>query len=302
MTRVAILPEEDWLARAVFEGGGEPAPLEEAEALVWAQAGREPPSRVTEILSAHPRIRWIQLPSAGVEQYAAARVFDQDHLWTSAKGLYSRPVAEMALALALAGLRNLVRFSRATSWGTASGHTLYGAPVTIFGAGGIATELIELLRPFEAQVTVVRRHPDPVPGTLRVVEFSARAGALAGAAVVFLAHALTPETVGTIGREELELMASHTWVVNVGRGRQIVTEDLVAALRERRIGGAALDVTDPEPLPEGHPLWELPNCIVSPHSANPNWRGLLVDRVAENVSRYRQGQPLVGRIDPVLGY
>ena len=99
-------------------------------------------------------------------------------------------------------------------------------------------------------------------------------------------------------------MEKHAWVVNVGRGRHIVTDDLVWALQEGEIGGAALDVTNPEPLPNGHPLWSMPNCIITPHIGNTPAMAvpLLSARIAENVQRYVAGELLVGCIDPELGY
>jgi phosphoglycerate dehydrogenase-like enzyme len=102
----------------------------------------------------------------------------------------------------------------------------------------------------------------------------------------------------------LEAMEPHAWLVNVGRGGHVVTDDLVAALRAGAIGGAGLDVTDPEPLPDGHPLWDLPNCIITPHTANtldmvvPQLR----ERIRENVRRFAAGEPLVGLVDPERGY
>lgn len=99
-------------------------------------------------------------------------------------------------------------------------------------------------------------------------------------------------------------MEPHCWLVNVSRGAHVVTADLVAALRRRSIGGAALDVTDPEPLPDGHPLWELDNCIVTPHTAN-TWEMAepqFAARVADNLRRRRSGKPLLGLVDPALGY
>jgi phosphoglycerate dehydrogenase-like enzyme len=92
--------------------------------------------------------------------------------------------------------------------------------------------------------------------------------------------------------------------VNVARGPHIVTDDLVAALRDGAIGGAGLDVTDPEPLPEGHPLWSLPNCIITPHVANtPDMaQPLLAERITQNVRRFGRGEELIGPVDPELGY
>ena len=128
--------------------------------------------------------------------------------------------------------------------------------------------------------------------------------ALPGADAVFLALALTPETDGHHRRRRLGLMEPHAWLVNVARGAHVVTDDLVDVLAEGRIGGAALDVTDPEPLPDGHPLWDQPSCIITPHTANTTEmaRPLLTARITENVRRFAAGEPLIGPVDPDLGY
>ena len=99
-------------------------------------------------------------------------------------------------------------------------------------------------------------------------------------------------------------MESHAWLVNVARGRHVVTDDLVWALREGVIGGAALDVTDPEPLPAGHPLWSLPNCIITPHIGNTPEMAvpLLGERITANVRRYLAGEELIGLVDVRHGY
>ncbi len=119
-----------------------------------------------------------------------------------------------------------------------------------------------------------------------------------------LALALTPRTVGVIGTEELRLMEEHAWLVNVARGRHVRTADLVVALREGWIGGAGLDVTDPEPLPDGHPLWDLANCIITPHVANTAEMAVvpLSARIRENVRRFGAGEELLGPVVPALGY
>ena len=116
--------------------------------------------------------------------------------------------------------------------------------------------------------------------------------------------ALTDETENLIGASELKLLPKDAVIVNVARGKHIVTEDLVKALTDNEIAGAALDVTDPEPLPAGHPLWNLPNCLITPHTANTPEMGieLLSLRVTENVSRYLQGLDLIGCIDIDSGY
>ena len=309
---VAVGPKgtREWVTEAVVAGGGRIVDPGEAEALVWTDdahgAGDQPgPVALRELVDDNPNIKWIQLPWAGVEPYARAGVFDDEHLWTCGKGVYAVPVAEHALTLALAGMREIKRYATFTEWSEQSGISLVNGKVTIFGGGGIATELVKLLKPFSCEITVVRRHPEePMDGVARVFGYDTRYDALRGADVVVVACALTPETEGLISSVELELMEPHAWLVNVARGQHVVTEDLVVGLREDVIGGAALDVTDPEPLPEGHPLWELPNCLITPHTGNTEDMAvpLLSERIAANVRRYAAGQELLGRVDPALGY
>lgn len=301
--RVALVPhDDDVLREAVLRGGGQPVGLQdEPDALLWTEPGDW--HRIGAVLQAAPGARWVQLPFAGVE--GVAPVLDAGRVWTCAKGVYSQPVAEHALALTLAGLRSLPRYARAGTWTGQSASDLTGAPVTVLGAGGITTALLRLLAPFGCRTTVVRRDAArPVDGAGRTVGLQQLDQALSGALVVVLALALTPETEHVIGAAQLAAMRPDAWLVNVARGRHVDTDALVTALREHQLGGAALDVTDPEPLPDGHPLWELPNCLITPHTANP-WepaRQLLAERVTQNVRRAGQGQPLLGLVDVRAGY
>ncbi|GAC1540961.1 MAG: D-isomer specific 2-hydroxyacid dehydrogenase family protein [Acidimicrobiales bacterium] len=280
----------------VVEVGGD------ADALVWLDASDV--DGLLAALDATPGARWVQLPFAGVERVAATGIFGGGRTWTCAKGAYAEPVAEHALALALAGLRYLPERVTATSWGASKGTSLYDARVVILGGGGITGKLVEQLAPFRAHTTVVRRQAAPVVGATRTVTPDQLHAVLPGALVVFLALALTPETTGIIARAELELMGSDAWLVNVARGRHVVTDDLVTALREGVVAGAALDVTDPEPLPDGHALWSLPNAIITPHTADtPEMvRPLLAARIRTNVERFGRAEPLVGLVDVAAGY
>lgn len=318
--RIAVLPAGGpWAsgaAKAIQAGGGIVSAPEEANGLIWTDAGPTTAATVAALkdaLGRLPGLQWVQLPLAGVERYAHQGVFDHQHLWTCAKGLYAAPVAEHALALTLACLRHLKDFGCATSWMPQAGASLYRRPVTIFGGGGIAEELIRLLVPFGCQVTVVRKRPTPMvmdssdgapPVEIRVLGWEDRVQALAGADVVVLALALTDETAGFLGRAEFEQMPPHAVVVNIARGRHIVTADLVTALTEGQIAAAGLDVTDPEPLPEDHPLWALRNCLITPHTANTQEMAipLLVGRIVDNVRRFGAGETLEGLVDPDLGY
>jgi phosphoglycerate dehydrogenase-like enzyme len=285
---------------AAIAGGAELVEPEDAEALIWFDAHH--PEDLAGWLARAPRLRWVHLPWAGIEPYVG--VLTDDRTWTCGKGVYAEPVAEHAMLLALAGLRDLPERVGATRWTPPGGISLYDRPVTIVGGGGITEELLRHLAVYRCEVTVVRRRPEPVPGAARVLTADRLHEALPGAQVVFLALALTPETTGIIGAEELALMDDTAWLVNVARGGHVVTDDLVAALRAGTIAGAALDVTDPEPLPEGHPLWGLPNCIITPHTANTFEMAAraVADRITTNVRRFAAGEPLVGLVDVAAGY
>jgi phosphoglycerate dehydrogenase-like enzyme len=143
-----------------------------------------------------------------------------------------------------------------------------------------------------------------MPGAASVVGRDGLHAALTTAEVVILSLPLTPETSGVIGRDELLLMRDDAILVNVARGAHVVTDDLVAVLRDGDIAGAALDVTDPEPLPADHPLWTEPRCLITPHTANtPEMvKPSIVERIRENVRRFGAGEPLIGTVDLDLGY
>ncbi len=273
---------------------------DDPEALVWLDS--HDVGGLAEALTAAPHVRWVQLPSAGVE--LMTDVIDHTRIWTCAKGAYARPVAEHALTLALAGLRLLPTRIGVHSWGAQGGTSLFGERVTILGGGGITRSLLELLAPFEVEATVVNRSGDPVPGATRTVAVSELGSTLGGALVVVLALSLTPETRGIVGSEELGLMRQKAWLVNVARGGHVDTDALVSALREGTIAGAALDVTDPEPLPDGHALWDLSNCIITPHTADTIEMvlPLLAERIRTNVAHFAAGEPLVGLVDSEAGY
>ena len=302
MKRVAVAPDTtpQWVYDAVTQGGADTADIAIAEGLVWSAAYAF--DDLEKILNDHPQLEWVQLPFAGSEGFI--RLVDRRRVWTCGKGVYGEPVAEHVLGLLLAGMRNIGNYSRATQWSGPVGRNLLNANITILGGGGITTSLLRLLAPFHCNVTVVRNSEEPLEGADTVVTSVRLIDAITGADAVVVALALTPETVGILGRNEFELMENHAWVVNVGRGRHIVTDDLVWALREHQIGGAALDVTDPEPLPEGHPLWSLANCIITPHIGNTPEMAvpLLSERITENVRRFIAGEDLVGQINPELGY
>lgn len=291
------------LAAAVRAGGGDVVePGERADGLVWTDL--RDTEGLRSALAATPSIRWVQLAAAGIESVAGSGLLADGRTWTCAKGSYADPVAEHALLLALAGLRVLYRRIGARHWGRPDGLSLFDQPVTILGGGGIAQSLVRLLTPMRAEVTVVRRSDRPFPGAARTLRVDRLHEALPGALVVFVALSLTPETVGIIGANELQLMAHRACLVNVARGRHVDTQALVRALQDKEIAAAGLDVTDPEPLPDGHPLWSIPNAIITPHTADTEamTRPLLAARVTANVRHLAAGEPLDGLIDAEAGY
>jgi phosphoglycerate dehydrogenase-like enzyme len=301
--RIAVAPfSTASVDQAVRAGGGLPVDAgHPADGLVWL-APWDTAGLVSAIEATDAR--WVQLSSAGVELAAAAGVFSPARMWTSAKGAFAEPVAEHALMLALAGLRMLPERVVARSWGQPGGSSLFEERVTILGAGGITATLLDLLAPFRVTATVVRRTADPVRGAARTVSTDRLIDALVDAKVVFLALALTPETERIIGAQQLAAMRPDSWLVNVARGRHVDTDALVAALDDGVIAGAALDVTDPEPLPDGHPLWTQPRCIITPHTADTleMIERPLARRIQVNVARLAAGEPLVGTVDPTTGY
>jgi phosphoglycerate dehydrogenase-like enzyme len=290
---VHVAPESDRaIEEAVRAAGGRIAPLDEAEALVWTDWR---PDAFPDVLP--DGVRWVQLPSAGVELWLD-RTGD-GRAWTSAAGAYGRPVAEHALMLMLSGARQLAACARARSWSEPAVRPLDGATVAIVGAGGIGRTLIELLAPLRCQVLAVTRTGRD--GTLPADRLDE---VWTCADHVVIAAPATAATRHLVGAAELAAMQPHAWLVNVARGSLIDTDSLVAALAAGTIGGAALDVTDPEPLPDGHPLWDEPRALITPHVANPEATTgrYLAELVRENVARFAAGEQLRSRIDPGAGY
>lgn len=302
MPKIAVEPQSwrnEALEAAVAAGGGEVAAVAEAEGLVWSDP--QSPEVLQGYLKAGPSISWVQLPYAGIEPYLG--VLDNQRIWTCGKGVYARPVAEHALMLLLAGFRGLNSYALARTWLGPQGKNLLDSKLTILGGGGITQELLKLLEPWNVEVTVVRKRPGSLAGA-QVKLMDEFPDCLAGADAVVLALALTDETRGIMDATALDAMEADAWLVNVARGEHVVTDDLVRALEAGAIGGAALDVTDPEPLPDGHPLWELPNCLITPHVGNTPEMGLvlLAERVRQNVARFAQGEELLGPVYVDLKY
>ena len=301
--RILVAPDAPTpeVAAAITEGGGILVTVPgEADALVWTRP--KDATGLPELLAQGAGVRWVQLPFAGIEPFLPH--LRDGRTWTCGKGVYAEPVAEMALGMLLAGLRNLAGYAQARRWTPPVGRNLLDARITIVGGGEITRSLMDLLAPWRTRITVVRRQDAPIAGAERVLPPQRLIEAVTGADAVVLALALTPATERIIDADVLAAMEPHAWLVNVARGRHVDTDALVTALREGTIAGAALDVTDPEPLPDGHPLWDLPNCLITPHTGNTPEMGvpLHATRTRANVARFARGEPLLGLVDADAGY
>jgi len=291
------------ITEAVRRGGGRLVPLDQAEALVWVGGG---PRAFDLPLSEH--ISWVQLPSAGIEGWFSAGAIDPARTWTSAAGAYAQTCAEHAVALLLAGVRGIPTALAQRTWEqptmeSATG-SLRGAKVAIIGAGGIGRAMIPMLTPFGAEIIAVNRSGNPVEGAAETVPADRLGTVWPRVDHVMLAAPSTAETRHLVDAGVLAQLKPTSWVVNVARGSLIDTDALVDALANESIGGAGLDVTDPEPLPDGHPLWKEPRAIITPHVANPTAGAMreLAERVEANVARRISGQDLLGVVDFDAGY
>ena len=289
---------------AIESSGGKVVPLgPEVRALVWTDYAR--PDLLAEAIEQNPQLEWVQLPFAGVDAFKA--IIQLPLQFTSAKRSYSEPVAEHALMLAMALGRILPQRVRATSWGKKYADSLYDEEVLIVGGGGIAQELVKLLAPFRAKVSVVRNRPaEPFEtfGIAKVLGFDSLMSAIPKAKFVILACALTDQTMGLFGTEVFAVMRPDSYLVNVSRGEVVDQEALLTALDSGEISGAALDVTYPEPLPDNHPLFGRDDVIITPHTADTMQivQRLFADRLRVNVAAWLYGKKLVGLVDPKLGY
>lgn len=302
MVHVAIEPKAfpEYVA-AVIEAGGQVVPMsQDVKALIWLDYSQ--PKALADLLDENPQIEWVQLPFAGVDAFS--EIIKRPIRFTSAKGSYREPVAEHALALSLALMRIIPERVRTQTWGRQFAESLYDSNVLIFGGGGITEELVKILAPFRSNVTVVRKRPNPVSGAAKTVSFDQLDLELPHADLVILAAALTAETHQLFDANKFALMKNSAYLVNIARGPMINTKDLIEALNSEVIAGAAVDVTDPEPLPDGHPLWSAKNVIITPHSADTRKQvvRLFSERIRENVGAYSSGFGWVGIVDPVFGY
>jgi len=273
---------------------------QDVESLVWTVNGQV--DVLEAILDANPQLKWVQLPWAGIDAFSS--LLNRELIFTSAKGSYREPVAEHALMLCMAMGRRIPERVKAAEWGDKFAVSLYDANVVIVGGGGIAEELIKLLGPFRAKVTVVRRSSVPLAGAEATISLDNLNDVLPNADFVVLACALTDETRGLFDSHRFSLMTPESYLVNIARGAVVDTSDLLSALDQGLIAGAAIDVTDPEPLPAGHPAWGRSDLLITPHTADTPVQvtRLFAERIEANVLALVSGKPFAGLVDKRLGY
>ncbi len=287
--------------QAVEDVGGKVVPLDSSvKGLIWLDYSQ--PQALEELLDKNPQIEWVQLPFAGVDAFS--EIIKRPIRFTSAKGSYREPVAEHALALSLSLMRIIPERVKTKTWGRQFAESLYDSQVLIFGGGGITEELIKILLPFRAKITVIRKREGSLEGATQTVGFDQLDAMLPLADLVILAAALTDETRYLFDSTKFALMKPSAYLVNIARGPMVKTDDLIDALNAEVIAGAAVDVTDPEPLPDGHPLWNAKNIIITPHSADTRKQvvRLFSERIRENVAAFQHGTGWVGVVDPEFGY
>ena len=257
-----------------------------------------------------PNVRWIQSTSSGIGQFVAAMGYGKrmpDTVITKASGVHGQPLAEFCLMVMLMFRKRLPRMVRDQSrkhWERYAGSDLAERTVVIVGLGAVGQEVARVCKALRMVVIGVGRSsssldslsspPDeffPVADLLKV---------LPRAEHLVLSAPHTPETESLIGRDELALMPQGAILINIGRGPLVDEPALAAALASGHLGGAGLDVFVEEPLPEDSPFWEMPNVLVSPHSASTSDREnrRITDLFCENLKRFLAGQPLINLLDP----
>jgi phosphoglycerate dehydrogenase-like enzyme len=288
--------------RAVELGGAKLSPMgPEVRGLIWTDYSS--PEALGELIDRNRQLQWVQLPFAGVDAFAAQ--LDKNVLFTSAKGAYREPVAEHALMLALALGRKLPVRIKASSWGKREAFSFYDSKVLLIGAGGISEELRKLLSPFRAEITVVRNNAElPFAGVKKVAGLEKLDSLIPEADLVIVTCALTDQTRGLINYQRLSLFKPTAYLVNVARGLIVVSDDLIRALDDGLLAGAGLDVTEPEPLPEGHAFFGRDDLILTPHTADTKEivTRLFATRIEQNVKAFLGNGAWVGEVSPSLGY
>ena len=276
------------------------------------------------LLSRAPHLTWVHSATSGVERALTPAALARDVLVTNARGVFSRPIAEHVLLMILAISRHLpelLELQRERTWQPLEGRELRELTIGIVGYGSLGRSVASLASAFGARVIALRRRgtsaeatragaPDdgdefPYEATVdRVLGPDGLHELLNESDIVVLAAPLTAETEGMIDEAAVAAMKKESWLINVARGRLVDDTALIRALRDHRIGGAALDTFRDEPLPPSSPFWDLENVILTPHTAWSSARVLdrSIELFCDNLVRFSRGEPLRNVVDPTAGY
>lgn len=290
---------------AVIEGGGHERveDIKDADFIFFNGSAPEFPDLPENI-------KFVQASMAGIDALVKRGVVNEKARWANAAGLYADTVAESTIGLILAQMHMHATTRLAKSWSVRSEVENNKAwlhdnkTVAILGAGGIGVRLLEMLKPFNVKTIAVNNSGRPVEGADETFAMDKAEHVWAEADVFVLILPLTDATYQIVNAETLGKMKPSAVVVNVGRGPLINTDDLVDALNNGTIAGAALDVTDPEPLPDSHPLWEMDNVVITPHTANTNERirALTGELTLRNIELFEADEQMATEVDVVAGY
>jgi len=253
-----------------------------------------------------PRVRWIQATSAGIgELLVRTRLIDTPITFTTAVGVHASALAEFCLLGMLVFVKDLARLraeQAAHHWERYCARELRGMTVGIIGLGHVGREVARVAHALGMRVIGTKRTPAPegIPDVERVLPPERSGDVIREADVLVLIVPQTATTKGLLGEAELRSMKRGAILINIARGSIVDEAALIAVLREGHLAGAALDVFATEPLPAASPLWDLPNVIVSPHSAStvPGENARLTELFCENLRRYLAGQPLLNHFEP----
>jgi glyoxylate/hydroxypyruvate reductase len=320
--RVSVLYEPDLLpvARYPADHGGVPRELTAAQLDRWSALRRRADisfdfdwQAPADMPRNCPRLRWVQGTSAGLGGFLERTGLARTSLvFTTASGVHGTPLAEFALLGLLyfaKGMPQLARWQEQRHWQPHAAGQIAGSRVLLVGLGGVGRAVARLLSAAGVEVVGAGRLPPTeraadVPGVASCIAVSQIDQALPDVDALILACPLTEQTRNLISERELRLMRPGAIVVNISRGQVIDEDALIGALRRQHLGGAFLDVFAAEPLPASSPLWELPNVVISPHSASTvaAENGLLTELFTDNLQRWLAGRPLRNVYDRAAGY
>src|SRR2546430_3253385 len=310
--RIELLPGPALLPRPRYVADHAGSPLQrtpEQETRFLEMLGRAevvldfPSGHIRDLAAVASRLRWLQSTSAGIGQMVKRVGLDQtDITFTTASGVHARPLADFCLMAMLMFAKNYVwmeRDKKAKRWERYCGEELTRETLAIVGVGRVGQEGARHGKRMDMRVTGMRRSDAPMPDVDKIFDRPELHAMLREADFLVLAAPHTPETEGIIGQAELAVMKPSAVLINIGRGALVDEDALIRALQQKRLAGAALDVLREEPPPQDSPLWDMPNVIISPHSASTvtQQNARITEIFCDNLRRYLSGQPLRNVLD-----